>query len=58
MIKIKGKILTVTGKHEKLLKRYAKEAKMTPKNFLLAMLRQIEENYKQFGDDIFIERIK
>jgi hypothetical protein len=57
MIKLKGDILTVTGKDEKLLRRYAKEAKMTPKKFLIETIKKIAERYTFLDKDILIEKI-
>ena len=57
MIKLKDKTLIITGKDEKLLKKYAKQAKMTPRTFLLAALKKVMEKYTFFEKDISLEKL-
>lgn len=58
MIKLKGKILVITGKDEKLIKKYARKAKMSPDEFVIEILKKMAEKYVVFEKDLKIERVK
>lgn len=58
MIKLKGNILTVTGKDEKILKKYAKEVGMTPEKFLIEALKRMMEKYTTIDKDILLEKLQ